>query len=755
MKERRAHPPGGGSDRRGSAFALSLALAIMVLGTLLVALLQWSGSQVDRIARERDQATAKTVVAQSVEQMSHGLEVGASSRALLGQLSGGEPDLEWLDVFAERWFTDYAGLAETYLLSPEGAPLYAIRGNARVAAHSYIGIEQYAAPLAEQMRAATIRNRTQNDGSSTRTPVVADLRFLRGRPAILSVKPVLAGQASDGERVGAVPMVVGVAYLDGSFFERLAQHYGLADMRYQSGPRTGPGETSAPLRDRSSQVMGYLVWRAFAPGQQVVSALGPVSMLLVLVVASVVFFLASRLTRRTRDLAESRSEAHYQALHDPLTGLANRMMFEAWLDEALERCEQGPDGAGHLALLCIDLDRFKLINDTLGHPAGDELIRQVAARLRAEVRDYDMVARMAGDEFAIAICEPEDRAAVEGICARIIEQLARPFDLFGARAYIGGSIGVALAPDDSRERTELTRRVDIALTTAKAEGRGRYLFFTPAMDANIRAREELVQALRHAVHEDPAQLHVHYQPMYCARTGAIRAVEALLRWEHPERGFIGPGTFIPQAEESGLIEALGNFVLRRALEDARAWPDVRVSVNISPSQMRCTDFVTRVRDLLEESGVAPQRLELEMTETALMASSRDVRRTIAALRELEVACALDDFGTGYSSLSHIRDMAVDRIKVDKSFVAAISTPQGAGLVEAIVSVARVHGMAVTAEGVETPMQLAFLRDLGCHELQGFLLSHPVCAENLSALLAESRAGQGPALQWAGSDGWAI
>lgn len=751
VKERRAKPFAG-RDRNFSVFASALALAIVVMGSLIVALLQWSGSEVDRMARSRDQSTALAVLSQSVEQVSHSMEAGATSPELLRRIERFPNDIDLIDEYVGRRFAGYAGLDETYILSSQGKALYAMREHKRALPETYIAVEEFATPLIRRVDEARFGAPHQSGGTAARYPMIADIEVVRGRPAIISVKPVLTGQERPDEQLGNRPMIVGVAFLDGAYFERLAQQFGLAGVHYQIAPSTSPREISRPLKSKNGTTIGYLIWRPFAPGGQVVTALAPVLLLVVLLAAMVVYTLASRLSRRTRDLETSRSLAQHQAMHDALTGLANRSMFEARLEHALQYCRRS---CSSLALIYIDLDRFKQINDTLGHPAGDELIRQVAQRLLLEVRDYDIVARLGGDEFAIVIVAPQDRGAIDSICGRIVDELGRPFELFGAKAYIGASLGVVCSPEDGTERTELIRRVDIALYAAKAEGRSRHLFFTPAMDADVREKEDITRELRTALIEDSTQLVVHYQPMYSARTGEITAVEALLRWQHPQWGLIGPGRFIQQAEESGLIDALGAFVLGRAMADARAWPGLRISVNVSPAQMQRPDFPNAVRTMLDEASLEPHRLELELTETALMGSSGAVARVIAQLRQMGVSCALDDFGTGYSSLSHIRDMAVDRVKIDKSFVQSIETAQGAGLVEAIVNLARVNGLQLTAEGVETEAQLRYLRELGCHELQGFVLSRPLPARELAGLLSQGGRAINPAFVQAGIGDWIV
>lgn len=715
-------------------FTPAIVFAALGIAALIVGLLLWSGHEVDRIARQRDRAIVALVLEQSVQRVAHAQESSTVWDAAVLELRKRPLDMGWIDINLGVWFRDYAGFDEVYILSSSDQPLYAMRDGKRAVPESYIAIEDYADPLVAKLRhTKTVAKQVGGDVAML-SPGQADFAVLRGRPAIISAKPILSDSGGIRQQPGTEAIHVSVVFLDADFFTRIGRQYGLAEARYRIAPSKNSSESSVALRARGGRTIGYLVWKPFAPGSQVTQFVGPVLVVVLFLSTVVIYMLASRLARRTLDLEESRLQAEHQAMHDGLTGLGNRAMFEIRFEEALARTRRHKS---LLALLYVDLDRFKQVNDTLGHPAGDVLIRKVARRLVAEVRGYDMVARLSGDEFAILINEPEDRAAIEYICGRIVSQLERPFNVSGSQAYIGASIGVAIAPDNGIDRNELMRKADIALYRAKAEGRSRYVMFDASMDDAVRTREATDRDLRKALADCDGQLRVHYQPTFSMRTGAMTGVEALLRWDHPENGLVTPSAFIQAAEESGMIEVLGQWVLRRAARDAGAWPGLRVAVNVSPVQMRGRKFAETVRDVLMETGLAPERLEVEITETALMEASGEVAASLRDLRQLGVACALDDFGTGYSSLSHIRDIAVDRIKIDRSFVQAINTTSGAALVEAIVGLARANGLHLTAEGVENREQYAFLRKVGCHEVQGYLLARPVPAEEITAMLRDT------------------
>jgi diguanylate cyclase (GGDEF)-like protein len=387
-----------------------------------------------------------------------------------------------------------------------------------------------------------------------------------------------------------------------------------------------------------------------------------------------------------------------------------------------------------VALLYFDLDRFKNVNDSLGHPAGDALICAMGRRLSDATRATDLVARIGGDEFAIIQSDVASPAEAEILCMRIVEAVNEPFDLLGTRLNIGVSIGVAIAPFDATDRTELARKADIALYEAKAAGRGRYVFFAEAMDATIRHRQEVERDLRAALLAGD-QFDLVYQPVYAAQTLRIAGAEALVRWRHPHNGVMPPSTFVPIAEATGLIEPLGEWVLEQACRTAVGWPIHSVSVNVSAVQLRNERFADRVLAILARTGLAPERLELEITETSFLDDAAHCRANIAALRDKGIEIALDDFGTGYSSFSHLREFEVDRIKIDQSFVHGIDMDNGGSpIIQAIVDLARASGMQVTAEGVETAEQRRFLARAGCNLLQGYLLSMPVTAAELGDLL---------------------
>ena len=421
----------------------------------------------------------------------------------------------------------------------------------------------------------------------------------------------------------------------------------------------------------------------------------------------------------------------HMAHHDALTGLPNRVLFHERLDEALPHL---PGHGGKLAVLYLDLDHFKNVNDTLGHPAGDKLLKEVADRLRSCLRGSDIVARFGGDEFAILQMELAGPDEAGDLAGRIVKLLREPFDIEGQRIVIGASAGIAVAPNDGENCDVLLKNADMALYRAKEDGRCVFRFFEPGMDARLRARRALELDLRNALAANEFEL--YYQPLVTLATGAISGFEALIRWRHPVRGMVAPVDFISLAEEIGLIVPIGEWVLRQACAEAVAWPDdMKVAVNLSPVQFKTSNLTQVVLMALANAGLSPGRLELEVTESLLLDTSETNLAILHRLRGLGVRICMDDFGTGYSGMSYLRDFPFDKIKIDRSFVSELDeTGDCMAIVRAITRLGTSLGIRTTAEGVETEAQLGLLRQEGCTEMQGYLLSRPMPANEITNFL---------------------
>ncbi len=409
----------------------------------------------------------------------------------------------------------------------------------------------------------------------------------------------------------------------------------------------------------------------------------------------------------------------HMARHDALTDLPNRLMLRERLDHELKRVKRGEC----LAVLCLDLDHFKSVNDTLGHPIGDELLKVVAERLRRCTREPDTIARLGGDEFAIIMTGMQDPTDAVALAKRIRESITKPYHIDGHQIVADISIGVSLSPMDATEPDQLLKNADMALYGAKGDGRGTYRFFEPEMDAKMKTRRALEMDLRSALVN--AEFELYYQPLVNLASNEISAFEALVRWNHPVRGLVSPADFIPVAEETGLIIPLGEWVLRRACQETAQWPGhFKVAVNLSPSQLKSRNLTQLVVSALAESGMPASRLQLEITETVLMQNTFNTLATLHQLRKLGVQIAMDDFGTGYSSLAYLRSFPFDKIKIDRSFIQDLSNgAEPLAIVHAVAGLAKSLNMVSTAEGVETQQQLDQLQSVGCTEMQGYLFSH--------------------------------
>ena len=464
--------------------------------------------------------------------------------------------------------------------------------------------------------------------------------------------------------------------------------------------------------------LARITQRAFARVAAAVAAL----LLVLLGVAGYQFW--TRLRRERQ--AESR--VRYMAHHDVLSGALNRASFNEVLQQA---CWRRAEGGPAFSLLCIDLDHFKDVNDSLGHAAGDEVLRVATQRLKASVREGDQVARLGGDEFAIVLLGVASVETVTPLAQRMVEALAQSYDVADQRVLCGGSVGVAIHGIDATEPYELLGKADLALYRAKANGRGGFSFYDVAMDQQMQARRELTRDLRDAI--GAGQMSLHYQPLYGRDARTLTGYEALLRWQHPVRGNIPPVEFIPLAEETGEIDAIGLWVLRRACTEAAKWPaQLTVAVNLSALQFASNNLLQLVTQALADAGLAPERLELEITESLLMNNTEQVMGVLRSLSALGVSIAMDDFGTGYSSLAYLWRFPFDKVKIDRAFTHNLGHDAKVGvIVHSIISLAHSLEIKVNAEGVETPSQMAALQERGCDELQGFLLGRPGPGEGLT------------------------
>ncbi|OQP32836.1 putative bifunctional diguanylate cyclase/phosphodiesterase [Pantoea latae] len=624
---------------------------------------------------------------------------------LQAHLTATPDDERWLDENVGHWLYEMFGHQLIMVLNPQNQPMQAWRDGLPLAT-----------PQADPGVQALLR-------ASARLEA-ADFARVDGRAAALAV--------GDMGRDAARYRLVSLKFLDDGYLAGLAERSQLKGLRFSDAAASAPARYL--LTSQQGDEVGYISWDPTRPGAEMLRTVGPSTALAVLVVMLLCLYMVRRLWTSSLNLSQSmlklgasEAQALHLAFHDVLTGLPNRALVEERLTQALALATRHEQ---RVALLLIDLDRFKNINDTYGHHAGDELIIAVAHRLSSLVRASDTVGRIGGDEFIVVMPEVDNIGQVQALAQRILDALSQPFALFGGEVWSGASIGLVLAPKDGLDRQELVRKADIALYEAKSGGRGKYRQFERVMDESIRTRQSIAADLRTAL-QSYQGLAVWYQPLMDIDGKNMVGVEALLRWDHPTRGAIPPGDFIAIAEETGLIIPLGEWVLREACLTQQRFPDLMVAVNVSPVQFRATGFVARMIDIVRECGGDPQRIELEITEGVLIEDEHEARAIIIALREAGFRIALDDFGTGYSSLNYLSTFPVDKIKIDRSFTQSLGVAENSvAIIESVVKLGHAMGLTVTAEGVETTGQMSALADAGCNQLQGYLFSKAVPLERL-------------------------
>jgi diguanylate cyclase (GGDEF)-like protein len=646
----------------------------------------------------------------------------------------------WIAENLAEWISAYFGHDYVFLLDPEGRPVRAVKQGERLPEGTYKDVQEAVEPLVSRLRSEMIEA-SEGEADSTESVTgmgVMDKAVLSdGTVGIVSVRPVLPSSGAVTQAPGTEFLHVSIRVINDAMSQAIAAKFDIDQLRFERLSRPHESQIATPVLNSEGRILGFFTWSPERPALQLVRDTAPLLLASFTAAGLMVVLLLQRLKRTSAQLEVSQAHATYLAFHDPLAGIPNRALFEDRLERAIANRRRSGEG---LAIHSIDLDRFKQVNDTLGHGAGDELIRQAAARLSALVREIDTVARLGGDEFAVLQIGVQDVNGALLLSQRIVAELDRPFDLKGHEASVSASVGVVYSDDMSSEPEDLLRQADIALYEAKTSGRNRYQLFAGELDHAVRARRALELELRSALHGEPG-LELVYQPIYHATGRGVAGAEALVRWNHPKQGRLSPDLFIGLAEERGLIDQLGLWVLREACTYAAASNIPWVAVNVSPLQFRDERFADRVFGVLQETGLEPCRLEIEITEGLLLQNSPAVQALLRQLRAGGVRVALDDFGTGYSSISYLRMHGVDKLKIDKSFVAQMGQDEEIeSIIRSIIDLARAMRMQVTAEGVETLQQETMLKAMGCDQLQGYLLSRPLTSRGLASLLEQEAAG---------------
>lgn len=555
-----------------------------------------------------------------------------------------------------------------------------------------------------------------------------------GRPAFLSVASVVP-DVTPGLLTRAPDYIVLVRYFDARVIADMHESLLLGDVRFSVTDRAEAGRNAYAIADQNGARIGWLSWRSRPPGPAILQRTAPLLVVYILFFVAVVAggaFIVRRMKVTTDELTASEAQAQHNALHDAMSGLPNRTHFMQRLRQELQACVQRRE-LGDVFVAYVDIDRFKVVNDTLGHQVGDELVRQVAMRLHRSLPPGDFLSRFGGDEFVLLRRTTGGRAAADMLGRQIMALMHDPFVISGNNLDISCSCGISWGPEQSEDPGELLRRSDIALYRAKQRGRARFRRFTRDMDASVKLRREMEIELRRAINRD--ELTMAYQPIVNAADGAIQGFEALVRWPHPERGAIRPGLFVPVAEQAGMMGPLGAWVLRRVFTECRDWPACDISVNLSPLQIMASDFLPKIDALVRETGIDPRRFILEVTEGVMLDRSDHVLDVLKGLNYRGFRIALDDFGIGYSSLSYLRSFQFERIKIDRSFVQNIEADLDAhSILRAIVSLGHTLRMKVVAEGVETTMQRALVQAAGCQMIQGHLFWPAMSPDEALALI---------------------
>jgi diguanylate cyclase (GGDEF)-like protein len=735
----RSHIPGGSGGTRTQStgfrrdvtrpFVLAVLAAVLIVSVVAY----WSARRIDELSLARQARLVSHAVTNRIADLPHDQEsVTIWDDAVRNiKLSFNE---EWIDRNIGTWMHDYFGHDEVAIIDDRDRVIYSMADGTRHAVET--DMPPAVRPLVSRLRGTIADGPAPVDGvSKPPNPRIVDLAVVQGRPAIVALMPFVSDSGEIKQASNSEYLLLSVQYFDGEFLTTIAEQYLLQGARFSQAGALAADEASFPLMTADGKPFGYFAWMPVKPGRQFLGEIAPVLAAAAALLGLIITVLIRRLRMTFTELRASEAQSQHLAFHDSLTGLANRMLLNDYLDNALAEVRARSSG---LVLFVVDIDRFRDINDTLGHPAGDAVLSDVAARLKAVLRAEDFVARTGGDGFCIVRMGAPAKGEITDLCRGMMARIAMPFDMLGEREAITVSIGVAASPAAGVDRIELLRKADIAAFQAKANGGNSFVVFSETMSEAIESRIALERELRRAL-ETPGELALVYQPIYSAATSTIVGLEALLRWHHPRLGTLLPAAFVAIAEETGLIEPLGKWALKEACTAAAHWRIGTIAVNVSPIQLRRADFAQTVLAITRGSGLSPSTLELEITESNFVDSAGPAVSSIAALRQAGVRIALDDFGTGYSSLGYLKRLPVDRLKIDRAFVQTLDTEPGSiVIIEAMVALARAMEIHVTAEGVESrEQQLALIR-AGCNNLQGFFLSPPVPAEQVEHILSIRR-----------------
>ena len=728
----------GGADKRVRPSVVAPIVLIIIFAVVCVIVaVQWSAYRADDVALHQERQLFAQAIAQRRAEILRDVESIVASDNAVSRLWNGF-DWTWVHNRVALRLKNYFEQSHVFVVDSFDRFAYAMAGRSSVGSRWFGAATTELAPVIDAVRGRPSPLKAEDigverdnaAGSPPRPARAARVQMFLGRPAIVAAVAVASGTGEARLPDQPPPIVVTVTYLHDRFLTAVSRRLELPHLRMTGLTSPVGQDNTYELYDEAGRPLARFAWTPKRPGAEIIRNVMPF-LGIALAAFALLTLLVLRYMRRTEaTIAAGEDQLRHLAMHDALSGLPNRSFFGERLAELVEEVGR----SGHAAaVLSIDLDRFKEVNDTLGHLIGDALIRAVGQRLVRLLRPSDLVARLGGDEFAVITPDVGELGDLQTLAERIINALRAPYAIVGHTLTIGASIGIASITRETGEVADIMRRADVALYRAKNEGRNRACIYDAEMDADLRERKEMERDLKDAI--EYSDLMIAYQPLVGPSGETMVGVEALCRWHHPTHGDIPPAKFIPVAEHSELIIPLGEWVLRQACLEAKAWPALALAVNVSPLQFRRPDFVKVVARILAETGFPPERLELELTESTLVGNVEEAGTAMRQLKALGVQLALDDFGTGYSSLLYLRTFPFDKLKIDRSFVRNIeSAADSAAIVHAVVSLGRGLGMKVTAEGVETAEQHLFLRAAGVHSLQGFRFGRPGTALDITARL---------------------
>jgi len=708
----------------GNRATYRLVLTSTFLGTLLLATLVlcvwWAVDRIDTRSLEAEKVAVIAALQEELQRLA--IEQDSSAEWDDAVVKVREGDQTWIAENLAEWMSDFFGHSRVYVIAHDDSVLRAA-ANGLYAGTTYAPID--IGVLLPRIFSMRQRMADASLGRIDSTTEIADIRVSEiehlsdGQIALISIRPIVPSSQRVSQAPGTEALIASVKFLDESALQKLSERLSINDLARIHYPRD---KASIPLKNAKGNVVGYLGWTPNHPAAAMLIETAPATITLLAIGLGSLIFVLIWVRVTLAKLGRSREEATYLGMHDPLTGAANRMLFDRRLKEATQYQYLGD---AKVLLVAIDIDNFKDINDKLGHAGGDQLLSQVTERLKFEIADEATLGRLGGDEFAIVQPAVVSEGQALWICQRLANALRQPFNLDNTATTITFSLGIALEDGAQVLPSEILRRADVALYVAKKEGRNRLKLYDPEMDRSRREKRTLEVELRNAL-VTGIGLHLAYQPVFTARSGELAGAEALVRWNHPTRGNIAPDQFIGLAEETGIIDQLGLWVLREACEAATRIGLHSLAVNVSPLQFRDETLAQKILDILKITGLPAAKLEIEITEGLLLQNSSAVQLTLAVLRDAGVRIALDDFGTGYSSISYLRSYPIDRLKIDRSFTRMVTSDDAtARIVRSVIEMAEALGMSVTAEGVEDEAQRRTLTRMGCSHLQGYLLSRPI------------------------------